>query len=90
MTTPGVGTRGRTSHRLGPKTAPIIRELVAERHRQRLTGSQLIERMGFAWSVDTLYAAERGSCAPTAEFLLVWAEALGRPLTLADRAEAGT
>lgn len=83
MTAPQPGGRGASRHHVGTRTAAIVRELSAEQRRQRLPARRVVELMGGGWSVRTLYSIQEGLLAPTSEFLLVWAAALGRPLILA-------
>jgi transcriptional regulator with XRE-family HTH domain len=81
-----VSTTGAARLRPGTRVGAMVRELIAERHRQRLIARELLERIDGSWALSTFQAIEMGRVAPTAEFLILWAEALGRPLTLGERA----
>jgi transcriptional regulator with XRE-family HTH domain len=73
-----VGTR-----KPGRRTTALVLELTAERIRQKRTQLDVMRAMGFLGTQgETLGQIERGVISPSSEFLLAWAEALGRPLTL--------
>jgi transcriptional regulator with XRE-family HTH domain len=82
--------RGLSGRQPGARTAGLVRELTAERIRQHRTQVDVLRAMGGSWGDETLSVVERGATSPTVEFLSLWAEALGRPLTLAEPPDGGS